>query len=69
MSAYYEVNVSKDGVHQFATSPWSIKTKEDAIFVFELISSKFTYEEGFSVEIYKIHEKAFLENSNKPTNK
>ncbi len=50
---YYEINVSKDGVHLFATAERSIPTASWARKVLEYICEKFPESEGFSVTIFR----------------
>lgn len=48
---YYEINVSKEGVHLFATAERSLPTREAAKRVLHLFLEKFPKSEGFHVVI------------------
>lgn len=46
---YYEINVSKDGKHFFATDKRSITTKRALKEVYSIIKEKFPPEEGYDI--------------------
>lgn len=46
---YYEINVTLNGAHFFATAPRSIITEEKAEFVFRILQEQFPEQEGFKV--------------------
>lgn len=46
---YYEINVSKDGRHFFATDKRSITTERALKEVYPVIKDKFPIEEGYSI--------------------
>lgn len=46
---YYEINVSKDGTHHFATHPRSITDEYKARIVMDDLKSRFTKEQGFEI--------------------
>lgn len=46
---YYEINVSKDGSHFFATAKRSITTKKRLIEVLQIIMDKFPKEHGYHI--------------------
>lgn len=52
---YYEINVSLNGKHYFATSSRSLQTKNQAIKMAEHFEKLFTKEEGYKVEITEWH--------------
>lgn len=47
MGNYYEINVSLNGRHLFATAARSITTKSDLVKVFKIFKEKFPEEEGY----------------------
>lgn len=47
----YEINVSLNGKHFFATAERSLTTKEDAMKVLVAIIKKFPKSDGFKVDI------------------
>lgn len=49
MESHYEINVSLNGRHFFATSPRSCNNKIKAEELFDEISNRFPKEEGFEV--------------------
>lgn len=49
--AYYEINVSKDGMHLFATHRRSITMMSDLKIVAEELKKRFPREQGFSIMI------------------
>jgi len=51
MQNYYEVNVTLNGRHLFATSPRSVQTEEELEKVSEIFKEKFPSEEGFEVTV------------------
>lgn len=46
---YYELNVSKNGKHFFATNKRSITTKQALKDVYEVFKVKFPTEEGYDI--------------------
>lgn len=48
---YYEINVSKNGVHLFATAERSAQSPWSARAIFEEIEKRFPEEEGFTVTV------------------
>ena len=48
---WYEINVSKKGVHYFATSERSITTIAKAVEIRDLLKKAMPVEEGFRVNI------------------
>lgn len=55
----FEINVAKNGKHLFATHQRSLKTKEDAMDLFAVLSKKFPKSKGYSVCLTGYHEAAF----------
>ena len=55
MEDYFEINVSKNGKHLFATSPYSLPAHSDksAIVLYELFRDKFPENEGFEIRVTK----------------
>ncbi|MGG4105192.1 hypothetical protein AAXB25_14845 [Paenibacillus lautus] len=53
MENYIEVNVSKDGLHLFATAPKSIKNDEKLNVVINILLSKFPKSEGYKISYTK----------------
>ena len=62
---HYEINVSKNGRHFFATHERSITTKQDAKKVLDIFEAKFPEEEGYFIMVlaydqsgimYSLHE-------------
>lgn len=51
MASYYEVNVSKDKSHFFATAPRSLTNKTMAYEVFNVLVAKFPKHEGYKVTL------------------
>jgi len=49
--SHYEINVSKNGTHFFATHERSIKDRTSLIAVHEKLSAAFTPEDGFELKI------------------
>lgn len=49
--SWYEINVSKDGKHLFATAKRSIPNKWDLERVFPIIKQKFPEDEGYRVSV------------------
>jgi hypothetical protein len=49
MQSYFEINVSKDGKHYFATSPRSLTDRSAAWSALEDFRKRFPAEEGFFV--------------------
>lgn len=52
---YYEINVSLNGTHFFATAPRSLTTKEDARAVLAEFDKVFTEERGFVIMVEEFH--------------
>ena len=50
---YYEINVSKDGRHFFATADRSITNVNDLHIVYRAIKKGFPESEGYSIDITK----------------
>ena len=48
---YYEINVSLNGKHYFATHERSITTEKEALLLFEVFSQKFPASEGYQVSL------------------
>lgn len=48
---YYEINVSHNGRHLFATDPRSCKTHTEMLNVFMHLEKRFPKEEGFEVTV------------------
>lgn len=48
---YYEINVSLNGMHLFATNERSITTETEARRVYKLFKNKFPESEGYKVSI------------------
>lgn len=49
---YYEINVSKDGRHFFATAKRSITSKEELKIKLQVIMEKFPEDEGYTVMVF-----------------
>ena len=49
--SYYEINVSKDGKHFFATAPRSLTSKHRMKEAFEKFKEAFTEEEGYKISV------------------
>lgn len=50
---YYEINVSKDGRHLFATAERSVTDNHKLQNVYKLFTEKFPEEEGYRVTVEK----------------
>ena len=50
---YYEINVSKNGKHFFATAPRSIVTRAKLGEVWEELDKRFPEEEGYGIMVTK----------------
>jgi len=50
---HYEINVSKDGVHLFATHERSLQENEKALALFKEFQFKFPSIEGYKLQMYK----------------
>lgn len=51
IASWYEINVSKDGRHLFATAKRSIANKWDLERVFPIIKRKFPEDEGYKISV------------------
>lgn len=51
MESHYEINVSLNGIHLFATAPRSALTRAQAKRLFDTIRSRFPEAEGFKVGV------------------
>jgi hypothetical protein len=51
MESHYEINVSKDGRHYFATAPRSALRRTDAAKLFKDLSTRYPESEGYMVTI------------------
>lgn len=51
MQSHYEINVSLDGRHLFATAPRSCVTKRDAQTVYRQLAKRFPESEGFAISV------------------
>lgn len=49
MQSYYEINVSRDGQHYFATAPRSFTRESEATTALEDFRVRFPKSEGFSI--------------------
>lgn len=50
---YWEINVSLDGIHFFATAERSITSPKKLELVYKLIAEKFPEEEGYKISVTK----------------
>lgn len=50
---HYEVNVSRNGIHVFATHERSLVSLEKARAVRDLLREKFPQSEGYEVQLYR----------------
>ena len=50
---YYEINVSKDGKHLFATAERSITVSWEAEQIYNLFKEKFPESEGYKISVTK----------------
>ena len=50
---YYEINVSKNGYHLFATAERSITTQTELKRVLDIFKTKFPKEEGYEMSVTK----------------
>ena len=48
---YYEINISKNGYHVFATAPRSCGCTRDLDILYKLLSQKFPKSEGYEINI------------------
>ena len=53
---YYEINVSLNGQHLFATHPRSLRTREEARRVYDLLSAAFPESKGYLLSLSKHEE-------------
>ena len=53
MEKHYDICVSMDGKHVFATSPRSARTEGEAYDLFGLIRHKFPRSEGYEISVTK----------------
>jgi len=51
IASWYEINVSQNGIHLFATAKRSIANKWDLERVFPIIKQKFPENEGYRVSV------------------
>lgn len=51
IASWYEINVSKNGKHLFATAKRSITNKWDLERVFPIIKRKFPEDEGYKISV------------------
>lgn len=51
---YYEINVTKNGKHYFATAPRSLKTLKDANELWEQFKILFPIADGFDMSLINI---------------
>ena len=51
---YYEINVSLDGKHFFATDKRSIRHKEQMEKVYKILKQKFPLEEGYEILVSEV---------------
>lgn len=51
---HYEINVTLNGVHLFATAPRSLLTEEKAGYVFDILQGNFPESDGYRVTCSKI---------------
>ena len=51
MESHYEINVSKNGQHFFATAPRSCITVQTARTVFKALCKRFPQSEGFEITV------------------
>lgn len=51
MQSYYEINVSHNGFHLFATAERSIHTKARAEEVYNIFKEKFPSSEGYQITV------------------
>lgn len=51
MQSHYEINVSKNGLHLFATAPRSILSEVVAVKMVSLFREKFPESEGYSISM------------------
>ena len=56
---YYEINVSKDGKHLFATDKRSIKYYWELEKVYRIFEQAFPKYEGYKITVIKWEEKGF----------
>ena len=49
--SWYEINVSKDGRHLFATAKRSLTNKEEMLDCLEIFKQKFPVEEGYGIRV------------------
>ena len=52
----YEINVSKDGRHFFATSERSLRNDSELIAVYPIIAEKFPEAEGYRISVTRHYE-------------
>lgn len=50
---YFEINVSKNGLHFFATNKRSITSYNQALKLYEIFKKKFKEDEGYEIELTK----------------
>lgn len=50
---YYEITVSKNGYHFFATAERSIITREQLDIVYNTLKDKFPREEGYKISVQR----------------
>lgn len=53
---YYEINVSCDGKHFFATSERSLTTRIDAQIAYNIFKDKFPADEGYKISVSRIEQ-------------
>lgn len=51
MHSHYYINVSRDGVHIFGTSPHSLTCKTSAVALTDEFKKRFPESEGFKIEL------------------
>jgi len=48
---YYEINISRNGKHFFATNSRSVTTEKELNIILPVIENKFTAEEGYQIMV------------------
>lgn len=53
---HYEINISLNGQHFFATAPRSIQSEFELREVYPILSNKFPEKEGYEISVYRFEE-------------
>jgi hypothetical protein len=61
---HYEINVSHEGRHLFATHERSMRSVEECKRVLEEVTKRFPESEGFAISVFRYEDKGTMVNAN-----